>query len=266
VTGLGAPETPVEIAPHDVAYDPERDLWFCDIEIDPGLSYWPMIRLALARYQPVSVSGAELSEVVLADFMPLVANRWLNVRHDEGRLRVAVFGHGFSNSSAHHEASQSLSYSTYNRLTGETHTYEPAKVSPTTVVEVWVEALDPAKGEDFGWERVDAHVVSSEPDGDDGHERFDPNDRVSVAQLLREQSLRRSGRFAELATSGISSTITGLFSLWEGTAELPRGLDRRLRLVIAEYEEYLVDDEAPYDKVPEKKGRRLVFVEHVEVQ
>jgi hypothetical protein len=28
------------------------------------------------------------------------------------------------------------------------------------------------------------------------------------------------------------------------------GLDARLRLIIAEYEEYLVDDEATYDKVP----------------
>jgi hypothetical protein len=35
-------------------------------------------------------------------------------------------------------------------------------------------------------------------------------------------------------------------------------------LVIAEYEEYLVDDDQPYDGIPTEKGRRLVFVEHVE--
>jgi hypothetical protein len=39
----------------------------------------------------------------------------------------------------------------------------------------------------------------------------------------------------------------------------------RHRLVITEYEEYLVDDAVPYDKIPTKKNRRIVFVEHVEL-
>jgi hypothetical protein len=46
---------------------------------------------------------------------------------------------------------------------------------------------------------------------------------------------------------------------------LPDSAERRHRLVIAEYEEYLVDDDHPYDKTPSSKGRRLVFVEHVEL-
>lgn len=55
--------------PHDVTDDPERGLWFCDIEIDTGAAYWPFVRLALARYQPCSTEGAHLSEVVLAGVM-----------------------------------------------------------------------------------------------------------------------------------------------------------------------------------------------------
>jgi hypothetical protein len=43
------------------------------------------------------------------------------------------------------------------------------------------------------------------------------------------------------------------------------GASARYRLVIAEYEEYLADDSRPYDRVPTAKGRRLVFVEHVEL-
>jgi hypothetical protein len=269
VTGLGSPEARLEIAPHDVFYDPERELWYCDIEIDQGASYWPMVRLAVARYQPVSVSGAELSEVVLVDVMPLVADRWLNVRRGgEGRVHVAVFGNTFSNSSGSQEASQARAYSRINRLTGETRSYEPTEVSPTTVVEVWIEALDAAKGEDFGWERVSAQVVRGGEVGDRGVPRrhFIPEDRGGIAQMLRAQKLRREGRFAEFATSGLPGNITGLFTLWDGTIDLPRGLDARLRLVVAEYEEYIVDDEAPYDDVPEEKGRRLVFVEHVQLE
>lgn len=44
-----------------------------------------------------------------------------------------------------------------------------------------------------------------------------------------------------------------------------RGQSQRYRLAVAEYEEYLVDDATPYDKVPSKKERRLVFIEYVEL-
>ena len=61
--------------------------------------------------------------------------------------------------------------------------------------------------------------------------------------------------------------LTAVFKLWEGDVELPGGAapGARFRLVVAEFEEYLIDDDRPYDKVPTKKGRRLVFVEHIEL-
>ena len=67
----------MDIAPHDVFYDEQRQLWYCDIEVTWGASYFPFIRLALARYQPDALDSAHLSHVVLADFMPLFA-------HDQG--------------------------------------------------------------------------------------------------------------------------------------------------------------------------------------
>ena len=51
--------------------------------------------------------------------------------------------------------------STFNPITREARTLTPANVSPTGVVEVWVERLDPALGEDFGWEPVSDAVVES---------------------------------------------------------------------------------------------------------
>jgi len=55
--------------------------------------------------------------------------------------------------------------------------------------------------------------------------------------------------------------------IWDGDVTLPAapGPHDRYRLVIGEYEEYVVDDDRPYDRVPTKKDRRLVFVEHVEL-
>ena len=75
---------------HEVAFDKERGLWYCDIEIDidafpsdpqnpSGASgaYFPFVRLALARYQPNSISlpSVHLSPVVLADFAQLAPDR-----------------------------------------------------------------------------------------------------------------------------------------------------------------------------------------------
>ena len=55
--GLTLEELPASVtvlaAAHDVFYDTDRHLWYCDIEIDPGDSYYPFVRLGLARYQPV---------------------------------------------------------------------------------------------------------------------------------------------------------------------------------------------------------------------
>ena len=107
VTGLEPPRgksrgAAVAVAPHDVFYDATRRLWYCDIEIDAGASYFPFIRLALARYQPISMQHAHLSNIVLADVMALAADRWLNVTPtaEANQRRVAIFGLARSNRAA----------------------------------------------------------------------------------------------------------------------------------------------------------------------
>jgi len=52
--------TEVDVVGYEVQYHAERKLWYADIQMDPGTSYCPFIRLALARYQSNSVSLAEL--------------------------------------------------------------------------------------------------------------------------------------------------------------------------------------------------------------
>jgi len=280
VTGLVPPGVSsalggsVELAPHDVHYDAERRLWYCDIEVDQGGAYWPFIRLALARYQPTSVDGAHLSEVVLADVMPLAADRWLNVKptRNERTRRVSVFGIGYSDSSGHVEAAAAPSMSVVDRLTGTVTTLRPASVSPTSVIEVWVERLDPARGEDFGWERIPAREASPGPAGPAEADlgvsvRDEVFAFVPAHEVSRALELHHTRRFSELLADGLLGSVQSLFKLWEGEVSLPpsRPEGARFRLVVAEYEEYLVDDSRPYDKVPTRKDRRLVFVEHVEL-
>lgn len=78
ITGLLLDEltsTKVDIVPFNVGYDSDRQLWYCDIEMDPLGAYYPFVRLALARYQPYSLKEMELSRVVLTDFAQLAPTR-----------------------------------------------------------------------------------------------------------------------------------------------------------------------------------------------
>ena len=72
---LEATSLPVTICAFNVFPDPSRQLWYCDIELDPGTAYYPFVRLALARYQVNSIPGKHLSRMVLADFAQLVPDR-----------------------------------------------------------------------------------------------------------------------------------------------------------------------------------------------
>jgi len=69
----------VELAAHDVKYDPDRDLYYCDIEISMPEAYTPFVRLALARYQPYAINDAHISRVVRCDFMQLTPDRSISL-------------------------------------------------------------------------------------------------------------------------------------------------------------------------------------------
>ena len=252
------PEFLVNIAPHDVYYEAERRLWYCDIEVTWGASYYPFIRLALARYQPTSVPSAYLSKIVLADFMPLVSDRWLTVTktQDARTRRVAVFGSTYSDSSSHAEAERAPVMS-LRLADGSFISLEPAKVAASSVVEVWVERFDATLGKDFGWQREGNAVVISDTKAS---KKLSPAARKRARQLFRER------RFDILLKENLTRLLITP-ALWEGSVtipQLPSG-EMRYRLAIAEYEEYLVDDDRPYDPVPTKKDRRLVFIEYVEL-
>jgi hypothetical protein len=78
-----------DVAGHQVSYDKERQLWYCDIVFSNPGSYCPFVRLALARYQTHSIDGVELSRVVLADYAQLTPDRSAVVTIDTGNPRSA---------------------------------------------------------------------------------------------------------------------------------------------------------------------------------
>jgi hypothetical protein len=67
---------PIDVAGHDVSFDSDRNLWFCDILINPlAQQYFPWVQLVLCRYQPGSLGGNELSPSVVLDMAQAVPNR-----------------------------------------------------------------------------------------------------------------------------------------------------------------------------------------------
>lgn len=85
VTPEGA-ASPVLAVPHAVAFDPALGCWYCDIAIDAiaDASYMPLVRLALARFQPTSLDGLSLSPIVQTDFVALLPTRTLTIDRSEG--------------------------------------------------------------------------------------------------------------------------------------------------------------------------------------
>jgi hypothetical protein len=144
----------VSVAPHAVGYDEVRRLWYCDIEINPGDSYFPFVRLALARYQPNSIEGVHLSRVVLADFAQLAPGRTVGVSAVAGTppgCTVTVTG------------------KTYTRYRGKDNAILTGGTSVTVTVET-VNATVTAEGkkkpeEELDW--IPGNVSSLQP-GPDG--------------------------------------------------------------------------------------------------
>ena len=98
----------VHVATHRVDYDSDRDAWFCDVEIRPGASYRPFVRLALARCQLHALPGLELGPVVLLEFAQLAPDRALIVTHAPdrpGRHHVIVSGYTYRATAATHGGS-----------------------------------------------------------------------------------------------------------------------------------------------------------------
>jgi hypothetical protein len=86
----------VNVAGHEVSWDKDRRLWFADISIGAGESYFPFVKLALVRYQPASLPGIELSRVVQADFIQLTPNRSMGLTYPSPtEVDVKVVGPGY---------------------------------------------------------------------------------------------------------------------------------------------------------------------------
>ena len=153
-TGLTLDELPsnvtVVVAAHEVYFDRARKLWYCDIEINSGNSYFPFVRLALARIQPHSLPSAHLSRVVMTDFIQLAPDRTAEVVLSPGTAAIMVRGFSGRNHVA--------DVSPYPFMDPEL--FGPG-MAPNTTMRVALEQRVPGVPGDLGWERVAREIELS---------------------------------------------------------------------------------------------------------
>ncbi len=84
----------VTVAAFDVKYDIERKLYYADIMLNVLATYYPFVRLSLARYQRQSVrkNGTDccLSAIVQADYIQVPAPRASSLEYKGGKTNIVV--------------------------------------------------------------------------------------------------------------------------------------------------------------------------------
>jgi hypothetical protein len=133
------PDRKVAVAVHEVAFDEDQNLWYCDIDVDAGHAYMPFVRLALARYQPFALQRPDdtlnLSRIVLADIMQTVAGRTASVTWAQQSRDVGV------------------------TLTGQAYTENNAGDGPGKATVQVQERLATIPDEDLGWVTHSTHAM-----------------------------------------------------------------------------------------------------------
>lgn len=90
---------PMSLATFEPVFDPTSNRWYCDIDLDTGTAYLPLLRLALVRYQPHAIEHCAVSTVVLVDLVQTLPERTLTVTHaaaDETSRTITVAGPSYT--------------------------------------------------------------------------------------------------------------------------------------------------------------------------
>jgi hypothetical protein len=150
-----------DVAGHQVYFDQQRRLWYCDIEFYNSLSYMPFVRLALARYQPHSIEGVELSRVVLADYAQLAPDRSAVISIDPADRRHAqVFVGGIAPQAP---LKSSIEVTVQRRLANMSSDLA-WEVAPASVVQVTENSPDAIEADAVLWSGTIAFVKTPPPD------------------------------------------------------------------------------------------------------
>ncbi len=286
------PATTVHVVGHRVYWDDDRHLWYCDIELDPGASYMPFVRLALVRYQPNSLPEAKISKVALADFSQMLPRRRAVFQRNASvvsfRLHGTVPQHGPMMFGADLDSAyQDISFPPLPGQQGETGRNK---------VELVLQTRDVAIDSDLAWSdlaivgsmivapagvglgtaptTIDPRLTAPAPRrtaGAAGRATASSVDiraiRADTPVSVRDALGRRLDFSSSVDLGGVSGelsiadTVIGPVvdpAIWETTVTLPNVGGKPARLVVREYERYYTDRTVPEQRAGATRRRRVV--------
>ncbi|MDE2402650.1 MAG: hypothetical protein KGL90_13390 [Burkholderiales bacterium] len=266
---------PVVVVGHRVEWDDSRKLWFVDIELNPGLSYMPFVRLALVRYQPQSLPFAKISRVVQAEFAQVLPRRSAELSVQDHRVSVSLHGpvpdHGPMRLRFTPDADGPYSNVSVMPPLGS------ALESGRNRVELVLQTRDPAIDSDLAWSDVSTLASSLAVPPGGKIDTNGPSIFKTHAVSLTETQTTRTGRLGnpisfatqvpriDTATKtslggGVITLPPGLFDpvIWQAGAPLPEVGGRPARLVLREFERYYTDRTVPEQHGGSQWRRRVV--------
>lgn len=220
----------VDVVGYPVEFDPERQLWYADLTLNPSDTYAPFVRLALVRYQPDALPDARLSRVVLADFAQLTPGRAVVVHPHPAHariLRVQISG---------------IAPVGPNALVKH-HNKHPVSVPPTRF-QVRVQERIAGLDSELGWRDVALQVVDKA-----AIIAFQPDGQSAPIKLFVEPP---------------NTTLQTNLAFWEGLVRFPDSPPPgRYRLLIEEYE--AISNDRPTRADDTRAPGRLIFAEIVPI-
>ncbi len=259
------PTTTVQVIGHRVNWDASRKLWYCDIELDPGRTYMPFVRLALVRYQPNALPAAKISKVVLADFAQVLPRRRGVFKRSATNLAFTLHGsvpdHGPMKFPVDSEY-QDISFVPPFGSEGE---------SGRNKVELVLQTRDPAVDSDLAWSDVrvlGSSLVPASPAPGGGVTPATlptpiPTATTVAAGVGSAVDLGPAHAVTHSPVGGALAAGVSIGSLldpavWKTTVTLPNVGGKPARVVVREFERYYTDRTVPEVRGGATRRRRVV--------
>ena len=281
--------TSVHVIGHRVFWDGSRRMWYADIELDPGVSYMPFVRLGLVRYQPNSLDDAKISKVFLTDFAQVLPRRRAVFQRSGAQLTFRIHG-------VVPEAGPML-FSVESTYIGISFQPLPGQQleSGRNRVELVVQTRDPNIDSDLAWTDLKVLASSLVPpqatsgvgpvpgtitplpgvrriearatvrDGLGQRMEFSPSVNLGPITAAGAGASGTSAAVSTIDPAAVAVAVDDVVigpvfdpALWQTTVTLPDTGGKPARLAVREFERYYTDRTIPEFKGGATRQRRVV--------
>jgi len=260
----------VRVIGHRVRWDETRRLWYCDIELDPGRSYMPFVRLALVRYQPNALPKAKISKVVLAEFAQVLPRRRAVFQRNGSQLEFSL--RGTVPQFGPMRFPLDSEYEDISFIPG----FGQATETGRNKVELVMQTRDPQLDTDLAWS--DLAVIASSLVAPPGSSAVQPGSIFAMPARHAPAKATVQDRLGRRVDFGSAVSLDPIHAgpivgpgierppivewqdppIWQTSVTLPDARGKPARIAVREYERYYTDRTVPEVRAGATRRRRVV--------